>query len=186
MEEKYLFEETSRILENIPQQNRSRRLISWLVFVLSCALFIILGSIFWDAVFALIIFITILAHEIGHFAAFKICGCRNVSVMMLPFVGGVTMARDAKISSANRVFCALSGPILGLLSAFASLIFFFFGDGCKRGRSHNLCLLRANCQFHKSFKFVSGNAFGRGELWRGNSLRATKRCLRYRARHLSY
>lgn len=124
MEEKYLFEETSRILENIPQQNRSRRLISWLVFVLSCALFIILGSIFWDAVFALIIFITILAHEIGHFAAFKICGCRNVSVMMLPFVGGVTMARDAKISSANRVFCALSGPIIGLLSAFAALIFF--------------------------------------------------------------
>ena len=162
MEEKYLFEETSRILENIPQQNRSRRLISWLVFVLSCALFIILGSIFWDAVFALIIFITILAHEIGHFAAFKICGCRNVSVMMLPFVGGVTMARDAKISSANRVFLRAFRAYPRVIIGFRVAHILFFGDGCKRGRSHNLCLLRANCQFHKSFKFVSGNAFGRG------------------------
>lgn len=80
------------------------------------------GLVFWETLFAFLIFIAILIHETGHYAALKICGCKNAAILILYLVReGMTTDKAAELSSANRVFCALFCSALGIVSAFAAL-----------------------------------------------------------------
>lgn len=85
------------------------------LFVLSVALFLVAGAWLWGARFALILFIVIALHELGHYLAMRAFGYRNVQMLALPLVGGVTIGHEAKPDAARRAWMSLMGPLPGIV-----------------------------------------------------------------------
>ncbi len=54
-------------------------------------------------------------HEVGHVAAYRICGTKMESITLLPFGICAVPKNPLQITPANEVFCAGAGPAVNLL-----------------------------------------------------------------------
>lgn len=97
------------------------------LFAFSVALFLALGGWFWGLRFSAILFAVVGIHEFGHYLAMRLSGYRNVQMLALPLVGGVTIGHEAKPDAARRAWMSLMGPLPGIVIGWVLLGFWFFG-----------------------------------------------------------
>jgi len=90
------------------------------LFAFTAALFMVAGWLLWhDPWLALIILVVVLVHELGHFFAMRAFGYRNVHILALPLVGGVTIGQDVAPTASKRAWMSLMGPLPGILIGWA-------------------------------------------------------------------
>ncbi|AVP96978.1 hypothetical protein C7S18_07100 [Ahniella affigens] len=95
----------------------------WLIFGLSVLLFVALGWHFFGLPFALVLMGVIGVHELGHYLAMRAFGYRNVHMLALPLVGGVTIGQEAHPDALHRAWMSLMGPLPGLLIGWALFLY---------------------------------------------------------------
>lgn len=98
------------------------------LFGFSVALFLVVGGWFWGPRFAAILFVVVAIHEFGHYLAMRLSGYRNVQMLALPLVGGVTIGHEVKPDAARRAWMSLMGPLPGIVIGWA-LLFAAFAIG---------------------------------------------------------
>lgn len=89
--------------------------VQWTLFGWSALLFAALGALVWNPRYALLVLIVIGVHELGHYFAMLAFGYRNVHMLALPLVGGVTIGQEASPSAAKRAWMSLMGPLPGIV-----------------------------------------------------------------------
>lgn len=105
------------------RQHMPSRGNQWLIFALSVLLFVTLGWHFFGLTFALVLMLVIGIHELGHYLAMLAFGYRNVHMLALPLVGGVTIGEEAHPDALHRAWMSLMGPLPGLLMGWALLFY---------------------------------------------------------------
>lgn len=93
------------------------------LFAFSVALFLLLGGWFWGLRFAAILFVVVAIHEFGHYLAMRLSGYRNVQMLALPLVGGVTIGHEATPDAARRAWMSLMGPLPGIVIGWTLAIY---------------------------------------------------------------
>lgn len=78
--------------------------------------------------YGLAFIIAIMVHEIGHVAAFRVCGHKDAQFRLIPLFGGVAVSRSLPASHDKDLFISLMGPAIclgpmALCFAVAQLIF---------------------------------------------------------------
>ncbi len=86
------------------------------IFTLSSIAFVVLAGIFWDWQIGLLLLGVILFHEFGHWLAMRLLGYRNLQILMLPLVGGVTLGQESTHKVSHRAIVSLMGPLPGILA----------------------------------------------------------------------
>lgn len=89
--------------------------VQWGLFALSALAFAALGAWFWGLDFAVLLLAVIALHEAGHWWAMRAFGYRNVQMLMLPMVGGVTIGHERTPSAQARAWVSLMGPLPGIV-----------------------------------------------------------------------
>lgn len=97
------------------------------LFAFSVALFLLLGGWFWGLRFSVILFVVVGIHEFGHYLAMRLSGYRNVQMLALPLVGGVTIGHEAKPDAARRAWMSLMGPLPGIVIGWVLLGLWVYG-----------------------------------------------------------
>lgn len=64
--------------------------------------------------YGLAFIIAIMVHEIGHVAAFRVCGHKDAQFRLIPLFGGVTVSRSLPASHDSDLFISLMGPAICL------------------------------------------------------------------------
>lgn len=106
----------TRIRERAPTAS-----MQMLLFVLSVVLFMAVGGIVFGLQFAWILLVVIAIHEAGHYLAMRAFGYRNVQMLALPLVGGVTVGHEAHPRATHRAWMSLMGPLPGIVIGWALL-----------------------------------------------------------------
>ncbi|OYU40646.1 MAG: metalloprotease [Pseudorhodobacter sp. PARRP1] len=78
--------------------------------------------------YGLAFIIAIIMHEIGHVAAFRVCGHKDAQFRLIPLFGGVAVSRSLPAAHDRDLFISLMGPAIclgpmALCFAVADLIF---------------------------------------------------------------
>ena len=89
--------------------------MQWTLFGGSVVAFLLLGSVIFDLTFAVLVAVVIAIHELGHFLAMRAFGYRQVRMMLLPMVGGVTIGYEEKPDPVRRGWVSLMGPLPGII-----------------------------------------------------------------------
>ena len=97
------------------------RAMQWVAFVISAALFGMVGAAVWSGEFALILLGVLVLHEGGHFLAMRLLGYRNVQMVLLPLLGGVTTGVERDPNGTHRALVSLAGPLPGIALGWALL-----------------------------------------------------------------
>ncbi len=113
-------------LESIRERAPPSRVQWWLFFV-SAALFAALGAFFWNLRLAILLLVVIAIHELGHYLAMRAFGYRNVHILALPLIGGVTMGHEVHPSAGKRAWMSLMGPLPGIVIGWTLLVLSSFG-----------------------------------------------------------
>jgi Zn-dependent protease len=108
---------SARIRERAPTAS-----MQMLLFVFSVVLFMAVGGIVFGLQFAWILLVVIAIHEAGHYLAMRAFGYRNVQMLALPLVGGVTVGHEAHPRATHRAWMSLMGPLPGIVIGWALLV----------------------------------------------------------------
>ncbi|MEB3218224.1 MAG: site-2 protease family protein [Nostocales cyanobacterium 94392] len=115
-----------RRMEQLQRGLIDSKLRPWLILG-SFALFVITSTKFFGTQTLIILVSALILHEGGHLLAMKICGYQNASLIFLPFLGAVAMARKDDSTIIQRFCVSLAGPLPGLILGIGLAI--IFGDG---------------------------------------------------------
>ena len=118
----------SLTMQRIVERPAPRRMQA-LLFAVSVVLFLVLGAAFWSWSFAVVLLVVIAIHEFGHYLAMLAFGYRNVQMLALPLVGGVTIGHEAKPDAARRAWMSLAGPLPGIVIGWCMALALWFVDG---------------------------------------------------------
>ncbi len=88
------------------------------VLLLSLVAFVASGSGFRSASSLVLLVVVLLVHELGHLAAMRAFGYRDLKVFFIPFIGAATAGRKDRAPAWQQVIVSLMGPAPGLLAAF--------------------------------------------------------------------
>lgn len=87
-----------------------------IAFALSAVLFV--GAAFLQSPqLAVVLLLVIFVHELGHYAAMKAFGYRNVKLLFIPFFGGVVIGEKVPAPAWQQLVMILLGPLPGILLA---------------------------------------------------------------------
>ncbi len=111
--------------DNAPA-NRPVRLLLFVASALAGALAFGV-ALSWQIVPALLG--VLLFHELGHLAAMRLAGYRDLGVFVVPLLGAVATGRKDDATPWQRVFVYLAGPVPGLVLGAACLHYAFRMDG---------------------------------------------------------
>jgi Zn-dependent protease len=92
------------------------------LFLLSLVAFLFVRSATDPVRSAVVLAAVLFFHELGHVAAMRLTGHRDVKVFFVPFFGALTTARAAPGDAWRDVVVSLAGPVPGLLLAGALLL----------------------------------------------------------------
>lgn len=96
--------------------------VQWTLFGASALAFAALGAWVWSPRYAVLLLLVIGIHELGHYLAMLAFGYRNVHMLALPLVGGVTIGHEVQPSAARRAWMSLMGPLPGILIGWILLL----------------------------------------------------------------
>jgi Zn-dependent protease len=109
------------VLEAIDRQQRKQT--GWvsgsLILLVSLGVFVGLGVKAWSWGFVLLLLPVLLFHELGHFAAMKLFGYRNLRMFFIPFLGAAVSGRNYNVAGWKKVIVFLMGPVPGILAGSA-------------------------------------------------------------------
>ena len=90
---------------------------NWGLTVFSIVLFIGVFLLFFDHEFEFIthLVLVLIIHELGHFAAMKIFGYKNVKMLFVPLMGAFVQGYKDIYSQKQSIVVVLSGPIPGVI-----------------------------------------------------------------------
>ncbi len=88
--------------------------MQFVLLLVSSALFALIGSLWWSWSAALALCVTLIIHESGHYLAMRQAGYRNVQMVLLPLLGGVTTGVERDPHADKRAFISLMGPLPGI------------------------------------------------------------------------
>jgi Zn-dependent protease len=97
------------------------------LFTVSALAFVLLAGAFWDWAIALILVAVIAFHEAGHWLTMRLLGYRNLQILMMPLVGGVTLGQEKEHQVSHRILISLMGPLPGII--LGTFLVWFFGVG---------------------------------------------------------
>lgn len=92
------------------EKNKWLPLISMLIFVVGFAVFYQ-----WKLSYIAMVTGVILVHELGHAIAMKIFNYNDVSILFIPFLGGLASGNKQEISQKQESIILLAGPVPGIL-----------------------------------------------------------------------
>jgi Zn-dependent protease len=104
-----------------PYISRRRPFASIVLSILAIASF----GIAFGWAFGLILSVVLVIHEFGHWLAMRMTGQPAPRVMLLPFLGGVTIANHPHKTYFNDAFCALMGAGFSAVLALPLLLLMF-------------------------------------------------------------
>ena len=134
--------------QKVFREREPRKSVQLGIFTISLLFSIAIGAYFWDIQFAIILMIVIIFHELGHYLAMRVFGFKNVHMLPLPLVGGVTMGFDTEPNAWRQAWMSLMGPLPGILIGWGIVIWFVNTDpvGLSQGWIYMtvLCLLLIN------------------------------------------
>ncbi len=107
-----------RGLMNRPSKNKAG---NFLLLFVSMILFLGAFGFLFSFDYAIILVVVVLIHEIGHLAAMKIFGYRNLGMLFIPFLGAMAMGTDDHIPAYKKVISYFSGPVPGIILGFLFL-----------------------------------------------------------------
>lgn len=118
----------ARLVETYENDSRQRKTSSWsngakwlLFFATAAAAAGSFGlSMGWEALPALLC--VLLFHELGHFAAMRWAGYRDLKVFFLPFLGAAVSGRHESASAKQELIVLFAGPVPGLVLGLAALL----------------------------------------------------------------
>lgn len=110
------------------------------LFAGSAAAFVLLGAVIFDVQFAIVLALVITVHELGHYLAMRAFGYRQVRMMLLPLVGGVTIGHEQRPDPVRRGWVSMMGPLPGIVLG-AILLYWLQGAAIGAGASEWLTLL---------------------------------------------
>ncbi len=84
-------------------------------FVVSGLLFIFAFGVAFSVKSAVIIFIAILIHELGHYLGMMIFNYKDISILFIPLLGAATIGKQEKTTPFKEIIIYLLGPAPGLL-----------------------------------------------------------------------
>lgn len=95
---------------------------AWAILLVSAVLWIGAASTQGGGLsFVLALGGVLLFHELGHLAAMKLFGYRNLQMLFLPFFGAAVTAQQHQASGAQQAIVALAGPVPGMVLGFVLL-----------------------------------------------------------------
>lgn len=119
--------------------------IQVVIFAISLLLSCVLGAMIFSLEFAVILVAVILFHELGHYIAMRMFGYKNVHMLALPLVGGVTIGYDENPTEAKNAWMSLMGPLPGITLGWLLLwMSFNYGLDSKLLQTSILLLLSIN------------------------------------------
>lgn len=74
------------------------------------ALALIAAGYFWGPETGVALILSIMLHEFGHVAAFRLCGHADAQFRLIPLMGGVAISRSLPTSQEKDFFISLMGP----------------------------------------------------------------------------
>ena len=95
----------------------------WLLLAATTLLFTLLGGLLWGWTYSALIAGALLLHEGGHWLAMRVLGYRNVQVVLLPLIGGITTGVERDPRGSHRAIVSLMGPLPGIVLGWALLAF---------------------------------------------------------------
>ncbi len=99
----------------------------WILLAATTALFTLLGGLLWDRTYAALLAGALLLHEGGHWLAMRALGYRNVQMVLLPLLGGITTGVERDPRGSHRAIVSLMGPLPGIVLGWALLVFALHG-----------------------------------------------------------
>lgn len=78
------------------------------------ALAVVAAWLFFGPVFGLSLIITVVIHEFGHVAAYRVIGHHDASFRLVPLLGGYAISSRAPGTQEEQVFVSLMGPAICL------------------------------------------------------------------------
>ncbi|MBH9576835.1 site-2 protease family protein [Inhella proteolytica] len=94
----------------------------WLLFLATAAAAALSFGFSMDWKSLPILLGVLLFHELGHLAAMRLCGYRDLQVFFLPFMGAAVSGRPQQPGVGKELFVLLAGPLPGLLLGLAALL----------------------------------------------------------------
>ncbi|SMX44627.1 metalloprotease [Actibacterium lipolyticum] len=80
------------------------------------------AAFFWGPMYGLALVLSIMLHEFGHVAAFRICGHHDARFRLIPLMGGVAISDRAPDSQGEDFFITLMGPAICLAPMVLSFV----------------------------------------------------------------
>jgi Zn-dependent protease len=105
-----------------PPPPQSPRAVA-IAFALSAVLFVA-AAFLQSPQLAVVLLVVVFVHELGHYAAMKWFGYRNVKLLFIPFFGGVVVGEKVPAPAWQQLVMILLGPLPGIALAvglFAAL-----------------------------------------------------------------
>jgi len=97
--------------QEVPSSGSNRSLL------VTAVLFLGFGGYYWGVEWVLILAVTIFLHELGHVAAMRVFGYKNVRILFIPLFGGLASGRPKELDGTKNALIALAGPAFGILTA---------------------------------------------------------------------
>lgn len=94
------------------------------LFIVTLVLFFTAGIVRSDAAEIAILIGVLLFHELGHLAAMKMLGYRDVKIFFVPFLGAAATGKTGNHSAVRSCFVSIMGPLPGVFAALICLVFF--------------------------------------------------------------
>lgn len=113
---------------NRQQNPRSSAVNNIITLAVSIFLFMSMGLISASITDIVILAGVLLVHEMGHLAAMKIFGYRNLSILFIPFFGAAASGIETQPGGASRAVVDLMGPIPGIIAGIV-LMFVYIAAG---------------------------------------------------------
>ena len=78
------------------------------------AISVLIAGWYFGPLFGLALILTVVIHEYGHVAAFRITGHEDARFRLVPLIGGYAISDRAPSTEAEEFFVAIAGPALSL------------------------------------------------------------------------
>jgi Zn-dependent protease len=109
-----------RALES-PKKSAARNL---LIVLGSLGLFILIGAVSGGPSGIVVLIIVLLIHELGHLAAMKLFGYRDVQMFFIPLLGAAVSGNETSPSGVRRAIVSLCGPVPGIVLGIVCAVLF--------------------------------------------------------------
>jgi Zn-dependent protease len=115
------------------------------VLLITLALFFYLGFFRQGVKGVILLIAVLLVHELGHLAAMKLFGYRNVKMFFIPMFGAAVSGKSRNVAAWKKAIVSLAGPLPGILIGIWCLIIY--------------AITKSEFFLYGAFIFIALNAF---------------------------